>query len=129
MVVADYELPNKFKIRLDFNNIFNRPVAFFIPIEDVKIEYDFKAKNDAVQNELLESFRHKIKMRFINFDSNCDMIFTKYKDAFKNTETHVVKEEEDEYRSLVKKAPTVFKALKKGSVSMEVDFSVMNSLI
>jgi hypothetical protein len=123
VVVADYELPKKFKIRLDFNHIFNRPVAFFIPIEDVKIEYDFKAKNDAVQNELLESFRHKIKMRFINFDSNCDMIFTKYKEAFKNTETYVVKEgEENDYTTLVKKAPTVFKALKKGNVSMEVDF-------
>jgi hypothetical protein len=123
VVVADYELPKKFKIRLDFNHIFNRPVAFFIPIEDVKIEYDFKAKNDAVQNELLESFRHKIKMRFINFDSNCDMIFTKYKEAFKNTETHVVKEgEENDYTTLVKKAPTVFKALKKGNVTMDVDF-------
>jgi hypothetical protein len=122
VVVADYELPKKFKIRLDFNHIFNRPVAFFIPIEDVKIEYDFKAKNDAVQNELLESFRHKIKMRFVNFDSNCDMIFTKYKEAFKNTETHIVKEEnENEHETLVKKAPTVFKALKKGKVTMEVD--------
>jgi hypothetical protein len=122
VVVADYELPKKFRIRLDFNNIFNRPVSFFIPIEDVKIEYDFKAKNGAVQIELLESFRHKIKMRFINFDSNCDMIFTKYKDAFKNTETHIVKEEnENEHETLVKKAPTVFKALKKGKVTMEVD--------
>ena len=122
VVVADYELPKKFKIRLDFNHIFNRPVAFFIPIEDVKIEYNFKAKNDAVQNELLESFRHKIKMRFVNFDSNCDMIFTKYKEAFKNTETHIVKEEnENEHETLVKKAPTVFKALKKGKVTMEVD--------
>jgi hypothetical protein len=122
VVVANYELPKKFRIRLDFNHIFNRPVAFFIPIEDVKIEYDFKAKNDAVQIELLESFRHKIKMRFVNFDSNCDMIFTKYKEAFKNTETHIVKEEnENEHETLVKKAPTVFKALKKGKVTMEVD--------
>jgi|LakMenE18May11ns_1017448.scaffolds.fasta_scaffold9948388_3 hypothetical protein len=120
VVVADYELPKKFKIRLDFNHIFNRPVAFFIPIEDVKIEYDFKAKNDAVQNELLESFRHKIKMRFINFDSNCDMIFTKYKEAFKNTETHVVKEEENKHNHLTKKIPSVYKALRKGTIELTI---------
>jgi len=122
MVTADYELPNKFKIRLDFENSWNRPVQIFVPIEDVKIEYDFKAKNDAVQNELVQSFRHKIKMRFVNYDSNCDLHFMSPSNSIKNTEVHVVKEEEDEYGSLVKKAPTVFKALKKGNVSMEVDF-------
>lgn len=123
MVTADYELPNKFKIRLDFENSWNRPVQIFVPIEDVKIEYDFKAKNKAVQNELVESFRHKIKMRFVNYDSNCDLHFMSPSNSIKNTEVHVVKESEDEYSSLVKKAPTVFKALKKGNVSMEVDFS------
>ena len=122
VVVADYELPNKFKIRLDFENSWNRPVQIFVPIEDVKIEYDFKAKNDAVQNELVQSFRHKIKMRFVNYDSNCDLHFMSPSNSIKNTEVHVVKESEDEYSSLVKKAPTVFKALKKGNVSMEVDF-------
>jgi uncharacterized beta-barrel protein YwiB (DUF1934 family) len=121
IITADYELPNKFKIRLDFENSWNRPVQIFVPIEDVKIEYDFKAKNDAVQNELVQSFRHKIKMRFVNYDSNCDLHFMSPSNSIKNTEVHVVKEE-DEYGSLVKKVPTVFKALKKGSVNMEVDF-------
>jgi hypothetical protein len=123
VVTANYELPTKFKIRLDFENSWNRPVQIFVPIEDVKIEFDFKSKNDAVQNELVQSFRHKIKMRFVNYDSNCDLHFMNPSKSIKNTEVHVVKEgEENDYKSLIKKAPTVFKALKKGNVSMEVDF-------
>lgn len=121
-IVAKYQLPSKFKMRVDFNHIFNRPLTFFISIEDVKLEFDYVAKYESIKEELIEQILHKIKMKFIRFDSNCEMIFTKYKDAFKDNETHIVKEEEDEYHSLVKKAPTVFKALKKGSVSMEVDF-------
>ena len=120
-VVANYELPNKFKIRLDFENSWNRPIQIFVPIEDVKIEFDFKSKNEAVQKELVESFRHKIKMRFVNYDSNCDLHFISPSNSIKNTEVHVVKEE-DEYNSLVKKAPTIFKALKKGKITMDVDF-------
>jgi hypothetical protein len=121
-VVANYELPNKFKIRLDFENSWNRPIQIFVPIEDVKIEFDFKSKNDAVQKELVESFRHKIKMRFVNYDSNCDLHFMSPSNSIKNTEVHVVKEgEENDYTSLIKKTPTVFKALKKGKITMEVD--------
>ena len=123
VVTANYELPTKFKIRLDFENSWNRPIQIFVPKEDVRIEYNFKSKNEAVQNELLESFRHKIKMRFVNFDSNCDLHFINPSNSIKNTEVHVVKEgEENEYESLIKKAPTVFKALKKGKINMDVDF-------
>jgi hypothetical protein len=122
VVTADYELPTKFKIRLDFENSWNRPIQIFVPKEDVKIEYNFNSINQAVQNELLESFRHKIKMRFVNFDSNCDLHFINPSNSIKNTEVHVVKEgEENDYTSLIKKAPTVFKALKKGKITMEVD--------
>ena len=123
VVTANYELPTKFKIRLDFENSWNRPIQIFVPKEDVRIEYNFKSKNEAVQNELLESFRHKIKMRFVNFDSNCDLHFINPSNSIKNTEVHVVKEgEENDYASLIKKAPTVFKALKKGKITMDVDF-------
>ena len=78
--------------------------------------------NKSIENELLEQLRHKIKMKFVHFDSNCDLIFTKYPDAFRNAEDHIVKEEESKYDHLIKKAPTVFKALKKGKVTMDVDF-------
>ena len=122
VVTANYELPTKFKIRLDFENSWNRPIQIFVPKEDVRIEYNFKSKNEAVQNELLESFRHKIKMRFVNFDSNCDLHFINPSNSIKNTEVHVVKEEESKYDHLIKKAPTVFKALKKGKITMDVDF-------
>ena len=122
VVTANYELPTKFKIRLDFENSWNRPIQIFVPKEDVKIEFDFKSKNEAVQKELLESFRHKIKMRFVNFDSNCDLHFISPSNSIKNTEVHVVKEEESKYDHLIKKAPTVFKALKKGKITMDVDF-------
>jgi len=122
VVVANYELPTKFKIRLDFENSWNRPIQIFVPKEDVKIEYDFKAKNDAVQKSLVQSFRHKIKMRFTEYDSNCDLHFINPSNSIKNTEVHVVKEEESKYDHLIKKAPTVFKALKKGKVTMDVDF-------
>lgn len=91
VVVANYELPTKFKIRLDFENSWNRPVQIFVPIEDVKIEFNFKSKNDAVQNELVQSFRHKIKMRFTEYDSNCDLHFINPSNSIKNTEVHVVK--------------------------------------
>lgn len=120
MVTADYELPNKFKIRLDFENSWNRPVQIFVPIEDVKIEYDFKAKNDAVQNELVQSFRHKIKMRFVNYDSNCDLHFMSPSNSIKNTEVHVVKEEEDKHNHLTRKIPSVYKALRKGTIELTI---------
>ena len=122
VVTANYELPTKFKIRLDFENSWNRPVQIFVPKEDVRIEFDFKSKNEAVQNELLESFRHKIKMKFVNYDSNCDLHFISPSNSIKNTEVHVVKEEENKYDHLIKKSPTVFKALKKGKITMDVDF-------
>jgi len=121
VVVANYELPNKFKIRLDFENSWNRPVQIFVPIEDVKIEFDFKSKNDAVQNELVQSFRHKIKMRFTEYDSNCDLHFINPSNSIKNTEVHVVKEEiNDQHQKLINKVPTIFKALKKGTVELTI---------
>jgi hypothetical protein len=127
VVMADYELPTKFKIRLDFENSWNRPVQIFVPIEDVKIEFDFKSKNDAVQNELLQSFRHKIKMRFVNYDSDCDIHFMSPSNSIKNTEDHIVKEDRlldkpnEDFSEIVKKAPTVYKALKKGTVTMDIE--------
>jgi hypothetical protein len=119
-VVAKYELPTKFKIKIDFNHIFNRPITFYIPIEDVKLEFDYVAKYESIQEELKEQILHKIKMKFIRFDSNCDMIFTKYKDAFKDVETHVVKEEENKYNHLTKKIPTIYKALRKGTIELTI---------
>jgi len=121
-VVAKYELPTKFKIRLDFKQVFMRSVTIFLPIDSVKFEFDYDTKNKSIENELLEQLRHKIKMKFVHFDSNCDLIFTKYPDAFRNADDHIVKEEESKYDHLIKKAPTVFKALKKGKVTMDVDF-------
>jgi len=126
VVTANYELPNKFKIRLDFENSWNRPIQIFVPIEDVKIEYDFKAKNDAVQNELVQSFRHKIKMRFVDYDSNCDLHFISPSNSIKNTEDHIVKEERlwdkstEDYSQIVKKIPTLYKAFKKGKVTLDL---------
>ena len=120
VVTANYELPTKFKIRLDFENSWNRPIQIFVPKEDVRIEFDFKSKNEAVQNELLESFRHKIKMRFVNFDSNCDLHFINPSNSIKNTEVHVVKEEESKYDHLIKKIPLVYKALKKGTIELTI---------
>ena len=118
-IVAKYQLPSKFKMRVDFNHIFNRPLTFFISIEDVKLEFDYVAKYESIKEELIEQILHKIKMKFIRFDSNCDMIFTKYKDAFKDVETHVIKEEE-KYNHLTKKVPTIYKALKKGSIELTI---------
>ena len=126
VVTADYELPTKFKIRLDFENSWNRPIQIFVPKEDVKIEYNFKAINQAVQNSLLKSFRHNIKMRFVNFDSNCDIHFISPSNSIKNTEDHVVKEERlwdkptEDYSEIVKKVPTLYKAFKKGKVTLEL---------
>jgi len=120
VVTANYELPTKFKIRLDFENSWNRPVQIFVRIEDVKIEFDFKSKNDAVQNELVQSFRHKIKMRFVNYDSNCDLHFMSPSNSIKNTETHVVKEEENKHNHLTKKIPSVYKALRKGTIELTI---------
>jgi hypothetical protein len=120
LVTANYELPTKFKIRLDFENSWNRPVQIFVPIEDVKIEFDFKSKNNAVQNELVQSFRHKIKMRFVNYDSNCDLHFMSPSNSIKNTEVHVVKEEENKHKHLTKKVPTVYKALRKGTIELTI---------
>ena len=126
VVTANYELPTKFKIRLDFQHSWNRPVQIFVPKEDVKIEFDFKSKNDAVQNQLLESFRHKIKMRFVDYDSNCDLHFINPSNSIKNTEVHVVKEERlwdkstEDYSEIVKKVPTLYKAFKKGKVTLEL---------
>ena len=126
VVTANYELPTKFKIRLDFQHSWNRPVQIFVPKEDVKIEFDFKSKNDAVQNQLLESFRHKIKMRFVDYDSNCDLHFISPSNSIKNTEVHVVKEERlwdkptEDYSQIVNKVPTLYKAFKKGKVTLEL---------
>jgi hypothetical protein len=126
VVTANYELPTKFKIRLDFENSWNRPIQIFVPIEDIKIEYDFKAKNDAVQNELMQSFRHKIKMRFVDYDSNCDLHFISPSNSIKNTEDHIVKEERlwdkstEDYSQIVKKIPTLYKAFKKGKVTLDL---------
>jgi hypothetical protein len=119
-IVAKYELPTKFKIKIDFNHIFNRPITFYIPIEDVKLEFDYVAKYESIKEELKEQILHKIKMKFIRFDSNCEMIFTKYKDAFKDVESHVVKEEEDKYNHLTKKIPTIYKALRKGTIELTI---------
>ena len=126
VVTANYELPTKFKIRLDFQHTWNRPVQIFVPIEGVKIEFDFKSKNEAVQKELLESFRHKIKMKFVEYDSNCDIHFISPSNSIKDTEDHVVKEERlwdkptEDYNQIVKKAPTLYKAFKKGKVTLEL---------
>ena len=57
----------------------------------------------SIENELLEQLRHKIKMKFVHFDSNCDLIFTKYPDAFRNADDHIVKEEESKHTHLIKK--------------------------
>ena len=108
---------------LQLSSLLRRLVQFiFIPIDSVKFEFDYESKNKAIENELLEQLRHKIKMKFVHFDSNCDLIFTKYPDAFRNADDHIVKEEESKYDHLIKKAPTIFKALKKGKISMNIDF-------
>jgi len=119
-VVAKYELPTKFKIRLDFKQVFMRSVTIFLPIDSVKFEFDYKSKNKAIENELLEQLRHKIKMKFVHFDSNCDLIFTKYPDAFRNADDHIVKEEESKHDHLIKKIPLVYKALKKGTIELTI---------
>ena len=119
-VVAKYELPSKFKIRLDFKQVFMRSVTIFLPIDSVKFEFDYKSKNKAIENELLEQLRHKIKMKFVHFDSNCDLIFTKYPDAFRNADDHIVKEEESKHTHLIKKIPLVYKALKKGTIELTI---------
>ena len=119
-VVAKYELPSKFKIRLDFKQVFMRSVTIFLPIDSVKFEFDYDAKNKSIENELLEQLRHKIKMKFVHFDSNCDLIFTKYPDAFRNADDHIVKEEESKHTHLIKKIPLVYKALKKGTIELTI---------
>ena len=119
-VVAKYELPTKFKIRLDFKQVFMRSVTIFLPIDSIKFEFDYESKNKAIENELLEQLRHKIKMKFVHFDSNCDLIFTKYPDAFRNADDHIVKEEESKHDHLIKKIPLVYKALKKGTIELTI---------
>ena len=121
VIVAKYELPKVYKLKTNFLEEYMRNIGIIVNWKDIKCEIIEGPKN--TRKPIIDYVLQMIKQRIERFEYNIVLHFDNQKpNDVKGGQIIVLKEEkENEHETLVKKAPTVFKALKKGKITMEVD--------
>jgi len=122
VIVAKYELPKVYKLKTNFLEEYMRNIGIIVNWKDIKCEIIEGPKN--TRKPIIDYVLQMIKQRIERFEYNIVLHFDNQKpNDVKGGQIIALKEEkENEHETLVKKAPTVFKALKKGKISMDVDF-------
>ena len=122
VIVAKYELPKVYKLKTSFLEEYMRNIGIIVNWKDIKCEIVEGPKN--TRKPIIDYVLQMIKQRIERFEYNIVLHFDNQKpNDVKGGQIIALKEEkENEHETLVKKAPTVFKALKKGKISMDVDF-------
>jgi hypothetical protein len=121
VIVAKYELPKVYKLKTSFLEEYMRNIGIIVNWKDIKCEIISGPKN--TRKPIIDYVLQMIKQRIERFEYNIVLHFDNQKpNDVKGGQIIALKEEkENEHETLVKKAPTVFKALKKGKITMEVD--------
>jgi hypothetical protein len=121
VIVAKYELPKVYKLKTSFLEEYMRNIGIIVNWKDIKCEIIEGPKN--TRKPIIDYVLQMIKQRIERFEYNIVLHFDNQKpNDVKGGQIIALKEEkENEHETLVKKAPTVFKALKKGKITMEVD--------
>ena len=121
VIVAKYELPKMYKLKTSFLEEYMRNIGIIVNWKDIKCEIIEGPKN--TRKPIIDYVLQMIRQKIERFEYNIVLHFDNQKpNDVKGGEIVTLKEEkENEHETLVKKAPTVFKALKKGKVTMEVD--------
>jgi hypothetical protein len=122
VIVAKYELPKVYKLKTNFLEEYMRNIGIIVNWKDIKCEIIEGPKN--TRKPIIDYVLQMIKQRIERFEYNIVLHFDNQKpNDVKGGQIIALKEEkENEHETLVKKAPTVFKALKKGKITMDVDF-------
>ena len=121
VIVAKYELPKVYKLKTSFLEEYMRNIGIIVNWKDIKCEIIEGPKN--TRKPIIDYVLQMIKQRIERFEYNIVLHFDNQKpNDVKGGQIIALKEEkENEHETLVKKAPTVFKALKKGKITIEVD--------
>ena len=121
VIVAKYELPKVYKLKTSFLEEYMRNIGIIVNWKDIKCEIISGPKN--TRKPIIDYVLQMIKQRIERFEYNIVLHFDNQKpNDVKGGQIIALKEEkENEHETLVKKAPTVFKALKKGKITIEVD--------
>lgn len=121
IIVAKYELPKVYKLKTNFLEEYMRNIGIIVNWKDIKCEIIEGPKN--TRKPIIDYVLQMIKQRIERFEYNIVLHFDNQKpNDVKGGQIIALKEEkENEHETLVKKAPTVFKALKKGKITIEVD--------
>ena len=122
VIIAKYELPKVFKLKTSFLEEYMRNIGIIVNWKDIKCEIIEGPKN--TRKPIIDYVLQMIRQKIERFEYNIVLHFDNQKpNDVKGGKIITLKEEkENEHETLVKKAPTVFKALKKGKISMDVDF-------
>ena len=122
VIIAKYELPKMYKLKTSFLEEYMRNIGIIVNWKDIKCEIIEGPKN--TRKPIIDYVLQMIRQKIERFEYNIVLHFDNQKpNDIKGGEVVTLKEEnENEHETLVKKAPTVFKALKKGKISMDVDF-------
>lgn len=122
VIIAKYELPKMYKLKTSFLEEYMRNIGIIVNWKDIKCEIIEGPKN--TRKPIIDYVLQMIRQKIERFEYNIVLHFDNQKpNDVKGGKIITLKEEkENEHETLVKKAPTVFKALKKGKISMDVDF-------
>lgn len=122
VIIAKYELPKMYKLKTSFLEEYMRNIGIIVNWKDIKCEIIEGPKN--TRKPIIDYVLQMIRQKIERFEYNIVLHFDNQKpNDIKGGQIITLKEEkENEHETLVKKAPTVFKALKKGKISMDVDF-------
>jgi hypothetical protein len=120
-IIAKYELPKSYKLKTNFLEEYMRNISIIVNWKDIKYEIIQGPEN--TRKPIIDYILQMIRQRIERFEYQIVLHFDNQKpNDIKGGDLITLKEEEDKYDHLIKKAPTVFKALKKGKITMDVDF-------
>ena len=122
-----YELPTKYHLTSG-----NEAISYELIITGITInceKYPGLADDIDVREDILRRLARKLNNALKGTFDEGEQVKLQLRrkhtvpSAYENMiDESVVKEEESKYDHLIKKAPTIFKALKKGKISMNIDF-------
>ena len=122
-----YELPTKYHLTSG-----NEMISYELIITGITInceKYPGLADDIDVKEDILRRLARKLNNALKGTFDEGEQVKLQLRrkhtvpSAYENMiDESVVKEEESKYDHLIKKAPTIFKALKKGKISMNIDF-------
>ena len=122
-IIAKYELPKSYKLKTSFLEEYMRNISIIVNWKDIKCEIIQGPEN--TRKPIIDYVLQMIKQRIERFEYHIVLHFDNQKpNDIKGGDLITLKEEEGKYDHLIKKAPTVFKALKKGKISMNIDFGI-----